>query len=57
MSAVALLKNNPQPTDEEIKAAMNGNLCRCGTYDRIHKSIKNAAIALKAGSSPISNDK
>jgi isoquinoline 1-oxidoreductase alpha subunit len=57
MSAVALLKNNPQPTDEEIKTAMNGNLCRCGTYDRIQKGIKNAAVALKTGTSPVRNDK
>jgi aerobic-type carbon monoxide dehydrogenase small subunit (CoxS/CutS family) len=57
MSAVALLKNNPQPTDEEIKTAMNGNLCRCGTYDRIQKGIKNAAMALQSGTSPVRNDK
>lgn len=57
MSAVALLKNNPQPTDEEIKTAMNGNLCRCGTYDRIQKGIKNAAMALQSGISPVKNDK
>lgn len=57
MSAVALLKENPQPTDEEIIASMNGNLCRCGTYSRIHQGIKKAAIALKEGASSSSNDK
>jgi isoquinoline 1-oxidoreductase alpha subunit len=43
MTASALLKNNPQPTDEEIEATMNGNLCRCGTYTRIKKAIKLAS--------------
>jgi isoquinoline 1-oxidoreductase alpha subunit len=55
MSAVALLKNNPQPTDEDIMMAMNGNLCRCGTYDRIQKGIKRAAMAIKTGSLPVNN--
>ncbi len=40
MNAAALLKANPNPTDEEIEAAMNGNLCRCGTYTRIKAAIK-----------------
>ena len=35
MSAAALLNNNPHPGDEEIEPAMNGNICRCGTYTRI----------------------
>lgn len=39
MSASALLKRNPKPSDEEIEAAMNGNICRCGTYVRIKKAI------------------
>ena len=39
MSAVALLKKKPQPTDEEINAAMSGNICRCGTYIRIREAI------------------
>ena len=43
MSAAALLNQNPNPSDEEIKSAMNGNLCRCGTYLRIRKAIKTAA--------------
>ncbi len=43
MSAVALLRDNPNPTDADIDAAMSGNLCRCGTYPRIRKAIKRAA--------------
>ncbi|MBD0780032.1 (2Fe-2S)-binding protein [Maribacter sp. ANRC-HE7] len=43
MSASALLKSNPNPTDEEIEGSMNGNICRCGTYTRIKKAIKTAA--------------
>lgn len=43
MSAVALLKNNPSPSDEEIENGMNGNICRCGTYTRIKAAIKSAA--------------
>jgi len=43
MSASALLKQNPNPSDEQINTAMNGNICRCGTYVRIHKAIKIAA--------------
>lgn len=43
MSAAALLKANPSPSDEEIESAMNGNICRCGTYTRIKKAIKTAA--------------
>ena len=43
MTAARLLENNPKPTDEQITDAMNGNLCRCMAYTRIHKAIKNAA--------------
>jgi isoquinoline 1-oxidoreductase alpha subunit len=43
MSAVALLKNNPKPTDADIDAAMSGNICRCGTYLRIKEAIKTAS--------------
>jgi isoquinoline 1-oxidoreductase alpha subunit len=39
MSAIALLQQTPKPTDEQIDAAMTGNICRCGTYDRIRKAI------------------
>lgn len=43
MQAAGFLENNPSPTDEQISAAMNGNLCRCMAYTRIHKAIKAAA--------------
>ena len=43
MSAAALLKKNPNPSDEEIDAAMNPVLCRCGTYPRIRKAIRQAS--------------
>jgi isoquinoline 1-oxidoreductase alpha subunit len=43
MSAVALLAATPKPTDEDINTALNGNLCRCGTYNRIRKAIHRAA--------------
>jgi isoquinoline 1-oxidoreductase subunit alpha len=43
MAAAALLKRNPNPTDADIDAAMNGHICRCGTYTRIRKAIKTAA--------------
>jgi isoquinoline 1-oxidoreductase alpha subunit len=43
MSAAALLKQKPNPTDADIDAAMSGNLCRCGTYPRIRKAIHAAA--------------
>ncbi|OIN60242.1 (2Fe-2S)-binding protein [Arsenicibacter rosenii] len=47
MSAVALLKSNPNPTDDDIDAYMAGNICRCGTYNRIRKAIHSAAATLK----------
>jgi len=43
MTATALLTQNPKPTDEEIDAEMNGNLCRCATYNRIRQAVKQAA--------------
>ncbi|EKO3988863.1 (2Fe-2S)-binding protein [Vibrio fluvialis] len=46
MSAVALLERNPNPSDEDIDAAMSGNICRCATYVRIRKAIKDAAAQL-----------
>src|SRR5512138_2967900 len=46
MSAVALLKQNKQPTDADIDAAMSGNICRCATYVRIRSAIKRAAGTL-----------
>jgi aerobic-type carbon monoxide dehydrogenase small subunit (CoxS/CutS family) len=43
MTAAALLKKNPNPTDKDIDFAMDGNLCRCGTYVRIKQAIKTAS--------------
>ena len=43
MQAASLLADNPNPSDAEIDAAMNGNLCRCGTYPRIRRAIHDAA--------------
>ena len=43
MSAAALLASKPRPSDTEIESAMRGNLCRCGTYQRIEKAIKSVA--------------
>ncbi|NHF58201.1 (2Fe-2S)-binding protein [Flavobacteriaceae bacterium TP-CH-4] len=43
MTAAALLDKNPDPSDSEIEMAMNGNICRCGTYTRIKKAVKIAA--------------
>jgi isoquinoline 1-oxidoreductase alpha subunit len=43
MAAAALLASTPQPSDEQITQAMSGNICRCGTYDRIRKAIRRAA--------------
>lgn len=47
MSAAALLASNKNPSDADINAAMAGNICRCGTYDRIRASIKTAAVNLR----------
>jgi aerobic-type carbon monoxide dehydrogenase small subunit (CoxS/CutS family) len=49
MSALALLAKNPEPTREEIVQGMNGNVCRCGTYNRIVAAIETAAKAMKGG--------
>lgn len=48
MSAAALLKENPTPTDAQIETAMNGNICRCGTYVRIKAAVKTASKNLNA---------
>ena len=48
MSAAALLAEKPKPTDADIDAAMSGNLCRCGTYQRIRAAIKDAAGVVAA---------
>jgi isoquinoline 1-oxidoreductase alpha subunit len=47
MQAASLLENNPNPSDADIDAAMSGHLCRCGTYDRIRKAIKRAALTMQ----------
>ena len=49
MSAAALLRTTPKPSDADIDAAMSGNICRCGTYPRIRKAIHRAAELLEAG--------
>lgn len=49
MSAAALLSKHPKPTDEQIDEAMNGNLCRCGTYIRVRQAIHKAAGASAHG--------
>jgi isoquinoline 1-oxidoreductase alpha subunit len=46
MSATALLRSNKKPSDADIDAAMSGNICRCGTYQRIRSAIKAASAAL-----------
>jgi isoquinoline 1-oxidoreductase alpha subunit len=48
MNAAALLERNPNPTDAEIESAMNGNICRCGTYTRIKEAIKVAAATTQS---------
>jgi nicotinate dehydrogenase subunit A len=48
MGAVALLKTNPQPTREQAQAALAGNLCRCGSHDRVLKAVERAAGQRKA---------
>jgi len=50
MSAKALLDANPRPTDAQVRAALKGNLCRCGTHQRILKAIQRAAGAMGAKS-------
>ncbi len=49
ISAVALLTANPKPSDDDIDQAMSGNLCRCGTYQRIRKAIHHAAKLMAEG--------
>src|SRR5215813_11166295 len=49
MQAAALLKQKPKPTDADIDSAMKGNICRCGTYQRIREAIKTAANRATAG--------
>jgi isoquinoline 1-oxidoreductase subunit alpha len=47
MTAAALLKKNPNPTSQDITNAMNGNICRCGTYHRIHEAVVLASAKMK----------
>lgn len=54
MSAAALLAKNASPSDKEIDAAMQGNICRCGTYPRIRKAIKQAAATIQTNSEKVS---
>jgi aerobic-type carbon monoxide dehydrogenase small subunit (CoxS/CutS family) len=54
MSAVALLAKNPKPSDTEIDEAMRGNICRCGTYQRIREAVHHAADLHKASTAPAS---
>ena len=49
MQAAALLADNPDPSDADIDRAMQGNICRCGTYNQIRAAIKHAAAAKMAG--------
>jgi aerobic-type carbon monoxide dehydrogenase small subunit (CoxS/CutS family) len=49
MSVTALLQDNHAPKDEEIEGAMNGNVCRCGTYPRILEAIKRASSIMAGG--------
>jgi isoquinoline 1-oxidoreductase alpha subunit len=49
MAAAVLLRENPRPTDEDIDDSMTGNICRCGTYQRIRRAIHRAAEAMAAG--------
>ena len=52
MSAVALLAKNPKPNDSEIDDAMRGNICRCGTYQRIREAVHRAAEFHQASATP-----
>lgn len=52
MSAVALLADNPRPSDADIDAAMEGNVCRCGTYQRIRRAIHRASGSTVEGGKP-----
>ena len=49
MSATALLAKNARPTDADIDSAMSGNICRCGTYQRVREAIKAASVTLSKG--------
>ncbi len=53
MSASALLAKNPNPSDDDIEMAMNGNICRCGTYSKIKRAIKSGAEVMRAQGSMV----
>jgi isoquinoline 1-oxidoreductase alpha subunit len=55
MSAAALLAKNPKPTDKDIDGAMNGNLCRCGTYLRIRQAVHKAAQLASGASTKVTS--
>jgi isoquinoline 1-oxidoreductase subunit alpha len=57
MSAAALLANKPHPSEADIDEAMRGNICRCGTYQRIRKAIHRAAELQRAGLIPAGEDR
>lgn len=50
MQALSLLQHTPNPNDDDIDTAMSGHLCRCGTYERIRKAIKRAALTMQEAS-------
>jgi isoquinoline 1-oxidoreductase alpha subunit len=52
MSAAVLLRKNPQPSDDDIDDSMTGNICRCGTYQRIRRAIHLAAEIKTGGTKP-----
>jgi aerobic-type carbon monoxide dehydrogenase small subunit (CoxS/CutS family) len=54
MSAAALLSKKPKPSDQDIDSAMNGNLCRCGTYLRIRQAVHRAAALANGSKQPVS---
>ena len=56
MSAVALLNENPSPTDEDINQAMKGNICRCGMYGRIKKGIHRASEIIQSANTQIQDN-
>jgi aerobic-type carbon monoxide dehydrogenase small subunit (CoxS/CutS family) len=49
MASVGLLKKNPQPTFDEIRAGVSGNLCRCGNYQKIYAAVGAAAETMRRG--------
>src|SRR6202023_2623107 len=54
MAAVGLLRDRPGPTEQEVREALDGNLCRCGTHDRIVRAVQKAAARTSGGSAVVS---